>query len=164
MSDTATFRLSFSYIFPEPQRTTLQPHENGIFDVKWNRSDTLLATASGDLTAHISCPATQRSLYSLSAHTSTVKCITWDTNHHELLSTGSRDGSVHIWDLRTESIKERAGVPLLSPVLSIRGAHDEENRGKGRKRKSPPLAKTITSLTYLDGQPYNIISSGSNDG
>jgi denticleless len=149
----------------EKQRTTLQPHDNGIFDLKWNHDDTLLATASGDLTAQISCPTTQRALYTLSGHASTVKCVSWDPNHHNLLSTGGRDGSIHIWDLRVQSGKEYAGVPYLSPVLSIRGAHDEEAKGKGRKKKSTtPSNKTVTSLAYAEGQPYNLISSGSNDG
>lgn len=142
----------------EPQRTTLQPHKNGIFDIKWNPSDTLLATASGDHTTHISCLTTQRSLCALSAHTSTVKTISWDPCHHDLLSTGARDGTVHIWDLRVESRRERAGVPMIAPVLSIAGAHDE-----GR-RKNSSAPRTITSLTYLNGQPYNLVSSGSSDG
>lgn len=65
---------------------------------------------------------------------------------------------MHIWDLRVESRRERAGVPMIAPVLSIAGAHDE-----GR-RKNSSAPRTITSLTYLNGQPYNLVSSGSSDG
>lgn len=32
----------------ESQRTIFQPHYNGIFDIKWNLDDSVLATASGD--------------------------------------------------------------------------------------------------------------------
>lgn len=142
----------------------MQPHQNGIFDVKWNHSDTLLATASGDLTAHISCITTQRSLFTLGGHSSTIKCVSWDPNHHDLLSTGGRDGTIHIWDLRVESLKERAGVPLLTPVLSIRGAHDDEIKGKCKRKKTATIHKTVTSLSYQEGLPYHLISSGSYDG
>lgn len=60
-----------------------------------------------------------------------------------------------------ESKRERAGVPVIAPVLSIVGAHDEESKGRRKKSSAP---KTITSLTYLDGQPYHLVSSGSSDG
>jgi denticleless len=59
--------------------------------------------------------------------------------------------------------KEYGGVPYLKPVLGIRGAHDDETKGKGRK-KTTPLNKSVTSLSYAEGQPYTLISSGSNDG
>ena len=68
---------------------------------------------------------------------------------------------MHIWDLRAESRRERAGVPVIAPVLSIAGAHDEESKGPRKKSSTP---RTITSLTYLDGQPYNLVSSGSSNG
>lgn len=71
---------------------------------------------------------------------------------------------MHIWDLRVESHRERAGASVLKPVLSIIGAHDEEGKVKGRKKKTTPSSKTITSLNYFEGQPYNIVSSGSSDG
>lgn len=80
-----------------------------------------------------------------------------------MLSTGGRDGTIHIWDLRVQSLKERAGVPLLSPVLTIKGSHDDEIKGKGKKKPST-VNKTVTSLSYLEEQPYHLVSSGSYDG
>ncbi|KZP12082.1 WD40 repeat-like protein [Athelia psychrophila] len=149
----------------EPQRTTLQPHDNGTFDIKWNHNDTLLASVSGDLTTQISCVESQRSLYALNGHTSTVKCVVWDPEHRELLSTGGRDGVIHVWDLRTESARRNHNdVPTLTPVLRIADAHEEGPKGKVRKKKSTAANRTVTSLTYAAGQPYNLISSGSNDG
>ncbi|KAJ6629249.1 WD40-repeat-containing domain protein [Mycena sp. CBHHK59/15] len=130
---------------PEPVHTTLQPHSNGIFDVRWNPSDTLLATCSGDRSTHIS-------------DLETVKCVSWDPNHQDLLSTGGRDGLICIWDLHPSN---------LLPVITITAAH--EDVGPNGKRKAPkgkPAAtpKSVTGLLHSDANSHQLISSGSSDG
>ncbi|KAJ7507500.1 cell division cycle protein cdt2 [Mycena galericulata] len=149
---------------PDPVHTTLQPHENGIFDVKWNSADTLLVTASGDRSARISDSETGALLQTLRGHNSTVKCVSWDPSHRDLLSTGGRDGLVCIWDLRVGENRERSD---LLPVLNISGAH--EDMGPSGKRKTPKgknasVPRTVTSLLYSGANPYQLISSGSSDG
>ena len=151
----------------EPSRFVFKPHDNGIFDVKWNPSDTLLATCSGDKTTRISCPTTGSLLNDLRGHTGTVKCAAWDPSHRDLLSTGGRDGTICIWDLRT-SKRERTGddedLSFASPAMIIRNAHGSDSKGKGRRKKTVPLAKSVTSLLHLEGEPFRLISSGSSDG
>lgn len=94
-----------------------------------------------------------------------MKCVVWDPEHRELLSTGGRDGVIHIWDLRTENARRNHNdVPTLIPVLRIAGAHEGEPNSKARKKKSTAVNRTVTSLTYAAGQPYSLISSGSSDG
>lgn len=58
---------------------------------------------------------------------------------------------------------------VVRPVMMIPGAHGEEGdstkaKSKGRGRKGVPLAKSVTSLVYPDGDPHGLISSGSCDG
>lgn len=157
-----TLHSSISDFFPEPPRTTFQPHSNGIFDVKWNAFDTLLATCSGDQSTRVSCPTTGVTTAVLRGHTSTVKCVSWDPSHQDLLSTGGRDGKICVWDLRVSG-GNRTGV--LSPVMTIQDAHEESAKSKGRGRKKAlPLAKSVTNLLYHRTRPDELISSGSFDG
>ncbi|KAH7930754.1 WD40 repeat-like protein [Leucogyrophana mollusca] len=147
----------------EPQRTILEPHDNGIFDVKWNLDDTLLATASGDKTTRITSVERQSTLHILRGHTSTVKCAAWDPSHKDLLSTGSRDGMVCLWDLRVSGPGNEDDIPVIAPVMTIFAAHGQE-KSKGGRRKAPPSPRSVTNLIYSDGQPHNLVSSGSFDG
>lgn len=148
----------------EPVHTALRPHENGIFDVKWNMSDTLLATGSGDRSTQVSDLETCTTIYSLRGHEGTVKCISWDPSHPDLLSTGGRDGLICIWDLRVS--EHRLGQGLL-PVLNISAAHEDvgaNGKRKTSKGKNAPMPKSVTGLLVSDANPYHLISSGSNDG
>ncbi|KAI0824619.1 WD40-repeat-containing domain protein [Trametes gibbosa] len=156
----------------EPQRVTLQPHANGVFDVKWSPSDTLIATASGDHSVRISTLAPSvceqdRTLHVLRGHEGTVKSIAWDPAHDgAVLCSGGRDGGICLWDLR---VGERSEAGQVSPVLSIPRAHDLQ--GKPTKPKVPrgklvpgvPL-QSITHLLYTDTHPYGVISSSSSEG
>ncbi|KAJ7667750.1 cell division cycle protein cdt2 [Mycena polygramma] len=151
----------------EPVHTTLQPHDNGIFDVKWNASDSLLASASGDKSAQVSDLETCTTIQSLRGHRSTVKCISWDHLHPNLLSTGGRDGLVCIWDLRAGEHRTGQESTGLLPVLTISATH--EDVGANGKRKTPkgknaPAPRTVTGLLYSDANPFQLISSGSSDG
>ncbi|KAF9247018.1 WD40-repeat-containing domain protein [Melanogaster broomeanus] len=149
----------------EPQRTVFQPHDNGIFDVKWSLDDSMLATASGDKTSRICSVETQSTLQTLQSHTSTVKCIAWDPSHRAILSTGSRDGMICVWDLRMASGCTVTGqtTSSLQPVITINAAHGQE-KSKGGRRKAAPLPRSVTSMLYTDKRPHGLISSGSSDG
>ncbi|KAE9385670.1 WD40 repeat-like protein [Gymnopus androsaceus JB14] len=111
---------------PEPSRSTLQPHASGIFDVKWSPSDSHLATCSGDRSARISCPNTSQLLHTLNGHSASLKCVSWHPSNDSLLSTGGRDGTVCVWDLRVpenapinhQSSIQRGNVDLRNPNAS----------------------------------------------
>ncbi|KZT72668.1 WD40 repeat-like protein [Daedalea quercina L-15889] len=171
----------------EPPRTILDPHANGIFDVKWSPSDALLATASGDHSVRISTLAPSVSsedqvLHVLHGHAGTVKCVAWDPAYDgDVLCTGGRDGGICVWDLRvgerctstrrrtrSGAGEEAAEDGGLKPVMSIPGAHEDgkPSKARGRKSKVTPAAamRSITSLVYLEGNPHTLISSGSYDG
>jgi denticleless len=146
---------------------TLQPHDNGIFDLKWNMSDTLLATVSGDRLGRISDLETNCIVQTLRGHQGTVKCVSWDPCHRDVLATGARDGMIYIWDLRVGEAAARQEQSGLCPVMTISSAH--EDAGANGKRKAPKgrhasIPKSITGLIYSDANPYHLISSGSSDG
>lgn len=153
----------------EGARSTLEIHDNGIFDIKWSPDDRVLATASGDNTIRISNPHAWRgeSLQTLSEHSSTVKCLAWDPNHNELLASAGRDGCICLWDLR-ESRRQEDGMDvdddILKPTAKIVYAH-EPIAGKPTKRGRTVLAsRGVTSLVYSPTSSYEVISGGSGDG
>lgn len=146
--------------YSEHPRTKLEVHRNGIFDVKWSLCDTLLATVSGDHTARITDVRAEKTLHILKGHSSTVKCVVWDPNHPELLSTAGRDGCISLWDVREKSGKDGH----LSPVIGVSWAHEQQAGKPTRKGKATSAARSVTSLLYLPYSPYEIVSSGSTDG
>ena len=147
----------------EPQRTVLAAHCNAIFDLKWHPNDDYIATASGDQSIVISSVRHENRLTTLAGHTQSVKCVAWKPEDGNILSSGGRDGSILIWDLRVgENWRASTGRGELGPSLIIPQAHKDVGARctpNGRK-----LARSITSLTYVIGKPYSVISSGAFDG
>ncbi|KAG9317270.1 WD40-repeat-containing domain protein [Chiua virens] len=123
----------------------------------------MLATASGDKSTRISSIERQEVLQLLQTHTCSVKCVAWDPNHHDILSTGSRDGQICVWDLRVASRVAAEGISVLRPVITIQSAHGQGKPNGGRK-KIAPLPRSVTSILHTDTQPYALISSGAFDG
>ncbi|KZF26528.1 WD40 repeat-like protein [Xylona heveae TC161] len=80
------------------------PHENAILDLAFSSDDLLLATGSGDQTARIIDMSTQRPIYSLAGHSASVKQVRFQPgSNNNVIATSSRDGTVHIWDLRCKA-------------------------------------------------------------
>ncbi|KAF8974630.1 WD40 repeat-like protein [Flammula alnicola] len=151
----------------EPPRMTIQPHQNGVFDVKWSTDDTSLATCSGDQSTRISCLKTGAITHVLRGHTSTVKCMAWDPSNKSLLATGGRDGAICLWDLRVGERLQNSELIAAGPVMTIHGAHEEtiiKSKPKPRKGKQNPTPRTITNILYPNSQPYGLVSSSSFDG
>lgn len=152
----------------ETSRTTFQPHNNGIFDIKWNYDDSSLATCSGDQSIRISDVQTGDLTAALHGHTSTVKCVAWDPSNPSLLATGGRDGAICLWDLRTGlGILQDEDLTATKPTLTIHGAHGDttvKSKPKPRRGKHQHAPRTVTALLYPASQPYGLVSSGSYDG
>lgn len=133
--------------------------------MKWSLDDSRFATASGDKSTRISSVETQKILQLLQTHNSSVKCIAWDPSHRDILSTGSRDGQICVWDLRTAGSPAGIGegIQALWPVITIQDAHGQVKSNGGR-RKLVPLPRSVTSILYADTRPHALTSSGSFDG
>ena len=69
-------------------------------DMAFSPDDNLLATASGDQTAHVIDMFSQRTKYVMSGHASSVKQVCFLPGNSNVLATSSRDGNVRLWDLR----------------------------------------------------------------
>jgi denticleless len=148
----------------EPARQISQPHANGVFDVKWDTTDTRIVTCSGDHSSRITSVEKNVATHVLHGHMSTVKAAAWDPTNNALLATGGRDGAISLWDLRISTTKSDDSY-VLEPVMVIPGAHEDPTKPKARKtKKNIPMPKTVTSLIYPDGEPYGLISSGAFDG
>ncbi|KAF4619114.1 hypothetical protein D9613_005542 [Agrocybe pediades] len=151
----------------EPPRTTLQPHNNGIFDVKWSADDKTIATCSGDQSTRILDVETGATTHVLRGHTSTVKCVSWDSNNASLLATGGRDGAICLWDLRLAEKLQDDEIGYANPAIVIHGAHEDttiKSKPKPRKGKQNPVPRSITNILYPDTLPFSLISSSSHDG
>lgn len=162
------FLLSTSFnALLEPPRTTMQPHHNGVFDVRWSADDRSIATCSGDQSTRISCVETGTITHVLRGHTSTVKCIAWNPSNTSLLATGGRDGAICLWDLRLAERMQDDNIMAASPVTIIHGAHEDtivKSKPKPRKGKQSATPRTITNVLYPDTLPFSLISSSSFDG
>ncbi|KAL9125989.1 MAG: hypothetical protein Q9217_004884 [Psora testacea] len=77
-----------------------QPHANAILDLAFSPDDMLLATASGDQTSQVIDMPSQRAIYTMAGHVSSIKQVCFQPGSSSVIATSSRDGSVQIWDLR----------------------------------------------------------------
>lgn len=130
-------------------------------------SDTLLATCSGDHSTHITDVESETITYALRGHKSTVKCVAWDPKHKDLLSSGGRDGALCFWDLRIAAKQNEENIDVLSPVMTIFGAHEDvtvKGTPKVNRGKKVPMPRSVTNVLYPECNPYGIVSSGSYDG
>ena len=94
---------------------TFRPHSNAILNLEFSPDDLSLATASGDQTSKIIDMPTQRAIYTMAGHVSSVKQVRFQPECPNVLATCSRDGTVQIWDLRCKGL-DTPVRDLLVPV------------------------------------------------
>lgn len=115
---------------------TFRPHINAILDLAFSPDDLLLATASGDQTGQVIDMPTQRAIYRLAGHTSSVKQTSFQPGSSNVIATSSRDGSVQIWDLRCKGFD----VPVRNIKVSLEPSDNE----------APQRASTIKTLSWAN--------------
>lgn len=159
---------------------SIQPHDNALMDMAFSDDDNYIATASGDQTCQIVDVQAHRSLYSLRAHTASVKKIQFQPGSgNKILASCGRDGTICLWDTRLKGqplgnrkrdrthVTEMAeDASVLAPVLEIFGAHDIGTKHKAvTKPKQTSVAGrnefSITSLTFLDAGRNNLLATAS---
>lgn len=92
------------------------------------------------------------------AHISSVKQVQWKPHSSNVFASGSRDGSVHIWDLRVSS------EGIYKPVQSIVQAHRETPKKGTRIKGTGNGARGITSILYSLQRDDVIYTSSSANG
>lgn len=159
---------------------SIQPHDNALMDMVFSDDDRYLATASGDQTCQVIDVQAHRSLYSLKAHSASVKKVQFQPGSgNRILASCGRDGTICLWDTRlkgqpvSNKKSERRGitdmaedVEVIAPVLEIFGAHDVGTKQKATtKAKQATVAArnefSITSLTFLDAGRNNMLATAS---
>ena len=107
---------------------SFRPHTNAILDLAFSPDDLLLATASGDQTAHVIDMPTQRTISVLSGHSSSVKQVCFQPESSSVIATSSRDGSVQIWDLRCKGSDVPARTMKIALEPSVNGMPSQTNK------------------------------------
>ncbi|KAB8233826.1 WD40 repeat domain-containing protein [Aspergillus alliaceus] len=164
---------------------SFRPHMNAIMDLEFSSDDMLLATASGDQTALVIDMTTQKPIYCLSNHVSSVKRVQFQPSaNNKVLATCSRDGNVNIWDLRCkgfekpslqvrcslESDSEHSATPVTSKMTypqvlnTIHGAHAWMPQVPASEKLEPQVGRsdiTVTSLAFLPPGRENLFVTAS---
>ncbi|KKK20537.1 hypothetical protein ARAM_005872 [Aspergillus rambellii] len=119
---------------------SFRPHTNAIMDLDFSSDDMLLATASGDQTAMVIDMATQRPVYCLANHVSSLKQVKFQpAANNKVLATCSRDGNVNIWDLRCKGFEK----PSLQVQCSLESENEPVNPAFTSKMTYPQVLNTV---------------------
>ncbi|KAI3716972.1 hypothetical protein L1987_68231 [Smallanthus sonchifolius] len=134
-------------------------HDNAVFDVCWIKDDNNLLTACGDHSIKVWDSQERKCLLALTGHTGSVKSISAHPSNHDVIVSGSRDGSFALWDLRC-SRSTRAHSNSLT-IASVQGAHTSSNV-KTRGRRSKAASMSVTSALYMKDE-VSIATAGAVD-
>ncbi|KAJ8546360.1 hypothetical protein K7X08_018943 [Anisodus acutangulus] len=133
-------------------------HDNAIFDVCWIKEDTNILTASGDQSIKVWDAQGKQCVRALMGHTGSVKSICPHPTNHDIIVSGSRDGSFALWDLRcSDSSSENLCIPSIATVHE---AHSSPSQRRTRRGKASSVS--ITSILYLKDE-LSIASAGAVD-
>ena len=116
---------------------SFRPHTNAILDLAFSPDDMLLATASGDQTSQVIDMLSQRAIYTMAGHVSSVKQVCFQPGSSSIIASSSRDGSVQIWDLRCKG--------LDAPVRDIKVSLDPDATRAPQHRKMI-WARSVNSI------------------
>ena len=116
----------------ESVHLVFKPHTNAVMDMAFTPDDHLLATASGDQTAHVIDMFTQRTVYVMVGHASSVKQVRFQPGESSVLATSSRDGSVRLWDTRCKGSRGSIMEVQLGCENAVGSGLAEMKRGVSR--------------------------------
>ncbi len=147
-----------------------------IYDVEW-LSAHQLASGGGDQYVSVHDVSTQSRVALLRGHTESVKSISKVPSNSFVIASGSRDGSILIFDTRCNrreecvSNEDTSSVSSIRSIGSIQRAHCMENRtanclkSKTNHVASPSAAKRPCPVSCVLFQNENmLVSTGATDG
>ncbi|CAH9088894.1 unnamed protein product [Cuscuta epithymum] len=133
-------------------------HENAIFDICWIQEDSNIVTASGDQSIKVWDAKEQKCVSALMGHTGSVKSLCVHPTNHNVIVSGSRDGSFALWDLRcNNNSNQRLCKP---PIAMVRQAHASPSQRRSRHKKASSMS--ITSVLHLKDE-ISIATAGAVD-
>lgn len=136
-------------------------HRNAIFEISWLTHEPKLISVSGDHHAALWDVLERKCLGYFVGHTGTVKCVDICPGQNAVFATGSRDGSVRIWDLR---VAKKGGHHM--PEIIIETTPTSHLKPKPQKRQKETVTKkslsSVTSLVFQN--EHHVVSSGVTDG
>jgi WD40 repeat protein len=117
-----------------------RPHTNAIIDMSFSQDDSLLATASGDQTGLVVDMTTRSTVAVLAQHTASLKQVKFQPGaaSNSIIATSSRDGSVHLWDLRCTG--------ATGPVLNVQVSLDPSAPASISRPRVPKFGCVVNSI------------------
>nr|CDS33759.1 denticleless protein [Hymenolepis microstoma] len=146
---------------PESLLKYYSAHENAIFSVKWVNYGRQFLTGSGDQTIKLFDAECGSCISVYLGHKMSIRSMAiWPLNK-KIFASVSRDGSIRIWDLRSQNAN---GV---GSAFHLQGCHlpvtsNPIRRSRAASRRSATDAHTITSVVFA--RDYELVTAGSTDG
>jgi len=142
---------------------SFRAHSNAIFDIAWVPGQKQIVSVSGDQTAKLWDVPHSQIISTFKGHTSSIKSIDFYPDDQFVFATGSRDGSIMIWDTRCYKKDE-----VYSAENVIRNAHcPPPNAGltpQPKKKCKVGAQDSLQSVTVVLFQNENtLVSSGAAD-
>ncbi|KAJ9518606.1 hypothetical protein QJQ45_018646, partial [Haematococcus lacustris] len=153
-------------------RAAWEAHKNLVHDLCWAKADSRLYTASGDSTVAVWDTSCATRLATGVEHQLSVKCLTTFGPGGDVFASGSRDGSILVWDVRLPGRRARmadgSSASTLACVWKAEGAHkvvgatpSRGNAGRGRTPvRSASQQQGVTSVVWLPHTSFLLASAG----
>ncbi|KAH9284036.1 Denticleless -like protein [Echinococcus granulosus] len=136
-------------------------HDNAIFSVKWVTHADQFLTASGDQTIKLIDSETGSVVSVYVGHTMSVRSLALSPEDHHIFASASRDGSVRLWDMRTQN-SEGVGSSAHIQGCHLPSIESSSRRSRSKSRKSMTDSQSVTSVVFA--REFELVSTGSTDG
>lgn len=148
----------------------LEAHNNAVFDVRWSADGERLLTASGDQTIRewdterMACRGECR------GHLGSVKCVATSPTTPHIIASGSRDGSLRLWDLRchrsVRQVTDATNSVHAHVFHAARSREDAHMNLDKAPRRRPRMGRSKQSVTavVISKEGETVITGGASDG
>ncbi|EUB61460.1 Denticleless protein [Echinococcus granulosus] len=129
--------------------------------VKWVTHADQFLTASGDQTIKLIDSETGSVVSVYVGHTMSVRSLALSPEDHHIFASASRDGSVRLWDMRTQN-SEGVGSSAHIQGCHLPSIESSSRRSRSKSRKSMTDSQSVTSVVFA--REFELVSTGSTDG